>query len=256
MSKAHKTIRIFFDNYFSSYKLFAELKNQGYFATGTIRDNRTHRCTLATVKEISKKERGYFDVAHDVKTSITLVRWNDNSVVTVISNHYNTQPICATKRYNRKERKEISINQPNIIKCYNTHMGGVDLHDNGIANYRIGIAGKKWWWPLFINLIDSVVVNSWKLYNLTNTKKMSQLDFKSYIAVRLIKLAKPTNSNRNRPTSSVPNEMRLDNIGHITVKSDSNSRRRCKVCHSTTVFTCQKCKVFLHTQCFQNYHLS
>lgn len=39
-------------------------------------------------------------------------------------------------------------------------MGSVDLQDNAVANYRINICGKKWWWPLFINMLDSTVVNA------------------------------------------------------------------------------------------------
>ena len=46
---------------------------------------------------------------------------------------------------------------------YNKFMGGVDLADNVIANYRIHIKGKKWYWPLFINIISMCVVNSWKI---------------------------------------------------------------------------------------------
>lgn len=47
-------------------------------------------------------------------------------------------------------------------------MGGVDQHGNGIANYRIRIRGKKLWWPLFINMIDSAIVNYWRIYNIEN----------------------------------------------------------------------------------------
>nr|CAI5870114.1 unnamed protein product [Callosobruchus analis] len=38
--------QIFFDNFFSSFKLFVHLKNNGYFATGTIRENRTNKCPM------------------------------------------------------------------------------------------------------------------------------------------------------------------------------------------------------------------
>lgn len=46
--------------------------------------------------------------------------------------------------------------RPNILAEYNQHVEGVDLHDNGIRNYRFNEKGKMWWWPLFVNLIDSV----------------------------------------------------------------------------------------------------
>lgn len=72
------------------------------------------------------------------------------------------------QRYNRKERKMDSIHYPKVIAEYNQHMGGVDLHDNGISNYRIKVRGKKWWWLPFVNFIDSVIVNSWIIYNLAN----------------------------------------------------------------------------------------
>ncbi|KAJ8913353.1 hypothetical protein NQ315_008743 [Exocentrus adspersus] len=44
--------RIFFDNYFSSYKLFEKLHEMQYFATGTIRENRTNKAPLSSVKEL------------------------------------------------------------------------------------------------------------------------------------------------------------------------------------------------------------
>ena len=42
-------------------------------------------------------------------------------------------------------------------------MGGVDSHDNAVANYRISVRSKKWWWALFTNLLGNMMVNAWKL---------------------------------------------------------------------------------------------
>lgn len=245
--------QVFFDNVFSSYKLFSVLSSKKIYATATIRENRTSRCPLESAKSIGKKERGSYDSAFDESTGIALVRWNDNSVVTTISNQFTALPIGTAKRYDRKQKKEMNINQPNVIKFYNKHMGGVDLHDNGVANYRIGISGKKWWWPLFINYIHSVIVNCWKLYNTVNVKKIPQLDFKSFIAVRLLKydrvVCKPS-------AFRCLDDIRFDNIGHIIIKSDNKVRRHCKVCHNHTIFSCNKCNVHIHTQCFKQYHLN
>lgn len=41
------------------------------------------------------------------------------------------------KRYNGKERKMVRIDQPHLVNEYNQYMGGVDLFDNAINNYRI-----------------------------------------------------------------------------------------------------------------------
>ncbi|KAK9729882.1 Transposase IS4 [Popillia japonica] len=115
------------------------LDEKGFYATGTIRENRTAKCLLETTKQIAKRDRGWFDAAYDKNSSIRMVRWNDNAVVTVASNIEEVEPIGNIKRYSRKEKREVQVKQPNIIEKYNSHMGGVDLHDNAIANYRIRI---------------------------------------------------------------------------------------------------------------------
>ncbi|KAL1497396.1 hypothetical protein ABEB36_008374 [Hypothenemus hampei] len=243
---------IFFDNFFSSYKLFALLRQKRFFATGTIRENRSSGCPLVPSKSLSKQSRGSYDSQFEESNHIALVKWNDNSIVTMISTHYHVQPVTNVKRYDRKQKKQVAIPQPAIVSVYNKHMGGVDLHDNGVANYRISVMGKKWWWPLFVNTVDSTIVNCWKLYNKVNNNKISQLDFKSYIAVRLLQLRTTV----ARPLAiDAPIELRVvqeNNIGHIILKSET--RRRCRVCHSQTIYKCQRCNVFLHTTCFSTYH--
>ena len=56
---------IFFDNFFSSYTLMADLAKQGFRACGTVRENRTRKCPLLTKKEMEKKDRGSYDYRSD-----------------------------------------------------------------------------------------------------------------------------------------------------------------------------------------------
>lgn len=69
-----------FDNFFTSHKLMTRLLNDGFFALGTVRDNRTNNAPLMSVKEMKKKPRGTSDFRFDTINSIVAVRWNDNSV--------------------------------------------------------------------------------------------------------------------------------------------------------------------------------
>ena len=72
-----------------------------------------------------------------------------------------------------------------MIQQYNKFMGGVDLADNMLANYRICIRGKKWWWPIFSNYIDVCMVNAWKLWlDVHPQEKVSLLQFRREVAVK------------------------------------------------------------------------
>lgn len=251
--KSPNNHKVYFDNFFTSYSLLSLLDEKGFYATGTIRENRTAKCLLETTKQIAKRDRGWFDAAYDKNSSIRMVRWNDNAVVTVASNIEEVEPIGNIKRYSRKEKREVQVKQPNIIEKYNSHMGGVDLHDNAIANYRIRIRGKKWWWPLFMNLIGCALVNAWKLHRLCNESKMTQLNFRSNVVMNLLKNEGPSNVLLGHSSTSI-SDARYDNVGHVIEKSATEQRRRCRICHSTTVFMCIKCNVHVHTKCFNRYH--
>ena len=40
-------------------------------------------------------------------------------------------------------------------------LGGVDRNDQDVGYYRISIRGKKWYYPIFLHLIDVTIVNAW-----------------------------------------------------------------------------------------------
>ncbi|KAK9747476.1 Transposase IS4 [Popillia japonica] len=64
-----------------------------------------------------------------------------------------------------------------IKHTYNNRMGEVDLSDQSVNTYRIGIRGKKWWWVLFTYMLDLAMTNAWKVYLLVSNNKISQLEF-------------------------------------------------------------------------------
>ncbi|XP_035229166.1 piggyBac transposable element-derived protein 3-like [Stegodyphus dumicola] len=79
--------------------LLESLGEQGFRATATIRENRlNHEFPLEESKSMRKKERGTSDFAFDEKSEIFLVRWNDNSTVTVAANFSTFEPFFDLKR--------------------------------------------------------------------------------------------------------------------------------------------------------------
>lgn len=270
--------KLFFDNFFTSHSLLCILGERGYFGTGTVRESRIAKCPLPASKEISKKrKKGYYFSAFDRKNQIFVVRWFDNAVVTVASNCGFLVPLNQAKRWDRTARKAVFIPQPNLIREYNQGMGGVDLHDNGVANYRIRTRGKKWWWPLFINSLDMAAVNAWKFFQLATGDRASQLDFKSCIVLSLLQSGVMEETipnqvgNRNQeevqdpdvtnnqglgrpPKGGLPDCVRKDKVGHLIKRLEKKSRRRCRHCKSQTVFICVKCNVPLHSTCFRIFH--
>lgn len=70
--------------------------------------------------------------------------------MTALSNQYGAKPVKKTERYSRELHKRVTVEQPNLIAQYTKYMGGVDLLDNHVANYRIAIRGKKWYIPIFL----------------------------------------------------------------------------------------------------------
>lgn len=106
---------------------YLSLKEKGFFDTGTVRDNRLANCPVETKKVMNKKQRGSYVSVFDPNLEVLVVQWNNNSVVTVTTNACSVLPLIQAKRYNRKQRKEEAVPQPNVISEYNKYMGGVDF---------------------------------------------------------------------------------------------------------------------------------
>ena len=173
--------RFYFDNLFPSYKLLNHLSSKGYRGTGTIRENRLGKtCPLPPVKVSKKKERGTIEYIKNKDDGIILTRWTDGNAITIASNVHGVGPISNVQRYSRVEKKIITVKRPNAVAEYNKYMGGTDQMDKNVNGRRIGIRGKKWWWPIFTWSIDVAIQNSWLLYRKANAP-IPLLDFRRQI---------------------------------------------------------------------------
>ena len=249
-----KNVEFFFDNYFSSNQLLVNLSERKILATGTVRSNRTQGADLILLEKklMEKTIRGTYDFA--CTNDIFITNWNDNSIVQMISNCHQIDPINNVKR-RVKGQGEQFVSQPKCIQEYNEGMGGVDQMDRLLQSYRPTIHMRKWWFALFVNLLNASVTTSWRLYLMANPKsKMTHLDFRRYI-VRVLVCSGATMKIKERRSAQIPAEVRLDGINHII---GTMSQGRCRICNKNTTKCCVKCQIRLHTdrgkQCFYQYH--
>ncbi|XP_046685485.1 piggyBac transposable element-derived protein 3-like [Homalodisca vitripennis] len=217
--------------------LLSCLKTVNYTATGTIRNNRlpsnNKDFCLTTPSDMKKQSRGYYDYVSCKKENLIIVRWMDNSVVTVASNCYSVEPVGKVDRYSQTHKKHIQITQPNLIMKYNRAMGGVDRMDQGVSNYRVNIRGKKWWWCIFTWMIDAAAHNAWVLMRATGSN-ISLLQFRREIVKTYLTNYKVLPKGPGRTLSAsrfsnsscpVSDAIRYDRVDHLIVPTNGERRR-------------------------------
>lgn len=155
--------------FFTSIPLLTEIKSLGHDATGTIRGNRVENAPLKDPKDMKKMKRGSYNQTTDVSSDITLVRYNDNNIVTVASTECGVQSIGKVKRWCDKQKKE--VDQPRCFINYNKYMGGVDRLDQNVGCYRIGVRLKRWYWQLLLFPLNVSINNVYQLYRLSPAAK-------------------------------------------------------------------------------------
>lgn len=163
------------------------------------------------------------------------MKWKDNKCVSLATNYDTIQPLSEVQRWIRSSGERSDVLQPRVVANYSNYMGGVDHHDWLLEKHGIAIRGKKWYWCLFIRIIDMAIVNGFVLYNMIKGKKL----YRSAASSR----------------ASVPVDLRLDNQGHIVGKRDKQRRCQYSNCSGKPRTYCTKCNVTLCiSDCFQNYH--
>ncbi|KAL3209784.1 hypothetical protein MRX96_037733 [Rhipicephalus microplus] len=139
-----QNIKCYMDNYFTSVKLFLELKKIGILASGTIRGNRLAGCVMKTDKEMKKEGRGSYDERVSQNDEVVLVRWQDNGTVNMASTHLGVGNIGTVRRWSESQKVHVDIDCPEVVLDYNKYMGGVDKLDFIMSLYPMRTRTKKW----------------------------------------------------------------------------------------------------------------
>lgn len=252
--------RLFFDNLFTSIDLLIDLKTRGIEATGTIRGNRIDKsCNMSPPEVLKKEKRGVFEYLSDNNAGISIVRWHDNSVVSVATNFDTVHPLHQVGRFSRQTKKKIQVSQPHLIQSYNKHMGGIDRADQNISLYRTSIRGKKWYFPIIAHIIDAAEQNAWVLYR-KDGGILDHLSFRRRVATAILESSKRVTTCRGRPSSFSKADSRFDGLEHyvaslpIDTRTSKKKQLNCRKCSKKATTECVKCDVPLHVDCFISYH--
>ena len=138
-------------------------------------------------------------------------------------------------------------------------MGGVNKIDRLLESYRPATTMKKWWFSIFVNLVNISVVAAWRLFQRANlNSKITHLEFRSYITLVLIKSVDHTRINQQRTiTRELPVEIKKNKSDH---EWGPALQVRCVDGKRNARLKCKKCGVKLHhdkgTVCFDVYHNS
>ncbi|KAI8432624.1 hypothetical protein MSG28_013610 [Choristoneura fumiferana] len=183
---------VYFDNWFTSLELLYYLRNEwGILSLGTIRKDRLRNCSLSNDKDMKKKGRGAYEVVCDNDRKLAVTKWVDNQCIHIASSFCAQDPVTSIERYDKKQKKRVSVTCPKVIKIYNLHMGGVDVADMLTALYRIHMKTRRWYMSIFAQVLDIALNKSWLLHRrdclqLAETK-VPLKKFRVQIALTLIK---------------------------------------------------------------------
>ncbi|KRX69287.1 PiggyBac transposable element-derived protein 3 [Trichinella sp. T6] len=134
---------------------------------------------------------------------------------------------------------------PEIVRRYNTSMGGVDILDKLLSSYRPRLRSKKLWWNLFSNALNLAVVAAWRLHRELSSTALSHLDFRRDITTHFLR-AKPQLTIRTGRRTHPPENLRITQ-GHYL---EPISQGQCRVCKKNCRVHCVECRERLHRKCF------
>lgn len=153
---------LYMDRFFSSTKSFRKFGQERLRCTGTALESRIEKCPILTKNAMKKLPRGTHAKFSDGE--VLVCQWNDSRPVVIISNFESVEPVHSGSRWSKSDKKRITLPIPHLVHNYNQHMGGVDLLDRFLSDYRPKLRNKKWWWNIFANFLNMAVVAAWRLH--------------------------------------------------------------------------------------------
>ncbi|XP_046663034.1 piggyBac transposable element-derived protein 1-like [Homalodisca vitripennis] len=201
--------QLYMDNFYTTVPLVVHLAKRNVHALGTVRRDRVPGNNLPSPSEFQAKERGFSTekCAKVEEVELSLVAWQDNKCVTLLSSFVGIGKQDKVGRYCKKTRSIKEINCPQVVNTYNQHMGGVDKINSILGRYKIRMKTRKWYMRLFYHLLDVTMCNSWLLYQRVCKEKgkvtLPLAEFRESVALTMCKLGAKQPLKRGRPSTEL-----------------------------------------------------
>ena len=193
-----KNYFLFFDNFFSSPTLLANLSDSKIYCVGTVAANRKEYPKF-TKSEVTALERGQHIATQVLAEKVHCFVWKDRKPV------YFVDTICKTDHTDVVSRRlpdgsSIDVACPLAVKLYNQNMGGVDLADQLRKSYTCTRKSRtRWYMRLFWFFLDLSITNAYILESVSpnhvppiartgrqKKRYRSQLEFRKQLVTQLI----------------------------------------------------------------------
>ncbi|KAE9521871.1 hypothetical protein AGLY_017753 [Aphis glycines] len=206
----------------------------------TVRRNRLKNVMLPDDSLLMKQPTAHC-ISKVLDTDIVAVIWKDTKIVSLLSTFTAIDPVVKVSRFDRKQKKRIEVDCPNIIQVYNRHMGGIDLLDGLLGRHKIKMRSRKWYmsFPPFIGCnCRNNLLYLCKICTYTPKRGRPTNDVQEGI----IKKGKMgTKIGQHAP----PKEVRTDKLDHWPIESEKKTRCKNPGCKGFTFMMCGKCQIRL-----------
>ena len=116
---------LYFDNFFNCPKLIEKLFHKGIYGVGTVRANRQQMPKLIHNKQMKREDCEFLFSGNTIA-----YKWMDNRSVLLLSSAIEgMHDILSVQKREKGSKTNCSVPCPEVLKLYNTGMGGVDLMD-------------------------------------------------------------------------------------------------------------------------------
>jgi hypothetical protein len=220
--------------------------------------------------------------------------WQDNNIVLALSTIHTIYTADAFITQQRKRPAKTSTSA-RIVRCvfreesikvleipifindYNHNMGGINIANQLRESFETHRATQRNWWPLFYWLIDVIVINSYRLYQvhmaeLGQKSILSHVEFRTSLYVFLFDFSQSAKIYRLQLDLG-GKRLFGDGLNHIHQKVKKTEANPCAWCAyqiqyqrligqplpkraSRSRFGCSFCEVALcqNTDCWERYH--
>lgn len=247
----NKNYILYMDSFFSNPKLFNRLLTYGVDSIGIVKTNRK-----GIMKDLDKVDLGMNESVFYRKNDLLLLRWKDKKYVNLLSTIRNTQ-IAIVNGYDKVENRTAQKCKPLLLIDYSYSMKGVDKNNQLSSYSSYEYRQRKWWWVMFIKLLEISIVNSYILYKHFGAHDLTQKQFRIELIRFLIKFS---NFKKIFPAQINAREYFLEKDKTGNCKNCYKNKLRtqtnlyCRICFRTIQkphWSCCKC----HVKHLEIFHL-